>query len=105
MNENTRNTFASYGLEILKRSVLLVLYDSTDVYYDDIPPSPYGDERLLKAWQIRQRLGIPKLQYVSANENSLIYGILNLLYDEGLAYHYLSRGWAITEKGVSVIEG
>ena len=27
MNENTRNAFASYGLEILKRSVLLVLYE------------------------------------------------------------------------------
>ena len=27
MNDKTRNTFASYGLEILKRSVLLVLYE------------------------------------------------------------------------------
>ena len=30
MNENTRNAFASYGLEILKMSVLLVLYDARD---------------------------------------------------------------------------
>ena len=30
MNENTRNAFASYGLEMLKRSVLLVLYDARD---------------------------------------------------------------------------
>lgn len=27
MNDNTRNEFASYGLEILKRSVLLVLHE------------------------------------------------------------------------------
>ena len=27
MNNKTRNEFASYGLEILKRSVLLVLYE------------------------------------------------------------------------------
>ena len=33
MNNNTRNEFAAYGLEILKRSVLLVLYEDTDVVY------------------------------------------------------------------------
>ena len=30
MNDNTRNTFASFGLEILKRSALLVLYAMRD---------------------------------------------------------------------------
>ena len=33
MNNNIRNEFASYGLEILKRSVLLVLYEDTYVAY------------------------------------------------------------------------
>ena len=32
MNENTRNAFASYGLEILKRSVLLVLYQVKPIF-------------------------------------------------------------------------
>jgi len=31
MNDSTRNTFASYGLDILMRSTLLVLYEETDV--------------------------------------------------------------------------
>ena len=31
MNDNTRNEFASYGLDILKRSVLLVLYEEIDI--------------------------------------------------------------------------
>ena len=30
MNNNTRNDFASRGLEILKWSVLLVLYEASD---------------------------------------------------------------------------
>ena len=31
MTENTRNTYASHTLEILKRAVLEVLYEGTDV--------------------------------------------------------------------------
>lgn len=34
MNNNTRNAFAAYGLEILKRAVLQVLYDS------EVSPTP-----------------------------------------------------------------
>lgn len=33
MNDKTRNEFASYGLKILKWSVLLVLYEGTDIVY------------------------------------------------------------------------
>ena len=47
MNENTRNTFASYGLEILKRSVLLVLYDARD-------------EGSIRHVEIRERLNTPR---------------------------------------------
>lgn len=101
MNENTRNEFASYGLEILKRSVLLVLYEGTEIVYEK---SPYGPERTLTAGQIRQRLDIPQPRRVCASTNSLIHGILDHLYHEGHAHHYVGLGWAITEKGVSVIE-
>ena len=53
MNDKTRNDFAFYGLEILKRSVLLVLYQQ---------PLDYAGKhrRTLSQNTIRQRLGIPK---------------------------------------------
>ena len=101
MNENTRNAFAAYGLEILKRSVLLVLYEGTDIVYEK---SPYGPGKILTAGQIRQRLDIPQPQRVCASTNALIHGILDHLYHEGHAYHYVGFGWGITEEGVSVIE-
>ena len=47
MNENTRNAFASYGLEILNRSVLLVLYDA-------------HDEGSIRHIEIRERLDTPR---------------------------------------------
>ena len=54
MNENTRKEFASYGLEILKRSVLLVLYE-------EYKCSPR--KRLLRA-EISERIGIQNLRLV-----------------------------------------
>ena len=102
MNDNTRNEFASFGLDILKRSVLLVLYEETDTVYGK-PLYPNG--RILKAGQTREKLNILQPRLVSANTNSLIYGILDHLRYDGHAYHYLGNGWGITEKGVSVIEG
>ena len=48
MNENTRNEIASYGLEILKRCVLLVLYEGTEIAYE---VSPYAQGRVLTAGQ------------------------------------------------------
>lgn len=101
MNDNTRNTFASMGLEILKRSVLLVLYEGTDIVYER---SPHGPGRILTAGQIRQRLDLLQPQYVCASTNALIHGILDHLYHDGHAYHYVGVGWGITEEGVSVIE-
>ena len=37
INENARNAFAADGLEILKRSVLLVLYEGTEIAYEGSP--------------------------------------------------------------------
>ena len=98
MNNNTRNEFASYGLDILKRSVLLMLYEGTD-------PRGYPDGRILKAGQILEKLNILKPRLLSVNPNSLVRGILDHLRHDGHAYHYVGDGWAITEKGISAIEG
>ena len=106
MNNNTRNEFASYGLDILKRSVLLVLYEETDIVYEKSPyPQGYPDGHILKAGQIREKLNILQPLRVCANTNSLIHGILDYLRHDGHAYHYIGDGWGITERGVSVIEG
>ena len=55
MNEKTRNEFASYGLEILKRAVLLVLYEEN-----------LGGEYQL-AHKITKRLGIPPQRAFNLN--------------------------------------
>ena len=105
MNNNTRNEFASYGLDILKRSVLLVLYEGTDIVYEKSPYPQYPSGRVLKAVQIREKLNILQPRLVCASTSSLIHGILDHLRHDGHAYHYVSEGWGITEKGISVIEG
>ena len=91
MNDNTRNTFASYGLEILKRCVLLVLYDARD-------------EGIIPQREIRERLGITRVNSSAGNWNSLFYGILSYLQVDGYAHHEVGYGWKITEDGVSLIE-
>lgn len=102
MHENVLNMFASHGLEILKRSVLLVLYEETDaVDEDDSSYIPHG--RILKQGEIREILGFPYVRFPSGNTNSLIQGVLDYLKQDRHAHHY-SPGWAITTAGVSVIE-
>ena len=95
MNDNTRNEFASFGLEILKKSALLVLYALRD------------EKLFVRQDEIRERLGIPKIDYSydQARHNALIFGILMHLKDDGYAYHNSGYGWQITPEGVSVIEG
>ena len=92
MNENTRNVFASYGLEILKRSVLLVLYEKTR-----------GGE-LIEQHEISNSLDIPYVRNPSGNIYSLIQGVLDQLKLDEHAHHEVDCGWQITEKGVSFIE-
>ena len=101
--ENTRNTYASYGLEILKRAVLEVLYEGTDVA--PIRGSSNDHGRLLEAGEIRERLGLPHSEYIASSTSALIHGILGYLKDNGYAHHYVRQGWQITNEGVSLIEG
>ena len=102
MNDNTRNEFASYGLEILKRSMLLVLYEGTDSVSEE--PPLYPDGRVLTAEKIRETLGIIKPQRSIVSINALIRGVLDHLQHDKHVYHYGNIGWAITEKGVFAIE-
>ncbi len=95
MNKYTRNAFADMGLEMLKRAVLLVLYDETS-------PS----EGRIRQDEVRKRLGIKRIDYSAdpARHNALIFGILMHLKDDGYAYHNSGYGWQITEEGVALIE-
>ena len=50
--------------------------------------------------EIRQRLGIPKVNYRdTARSNSLVWGILCHLYNDGYVRHTPRIGWEITEEG------
>ena len=102
MTESTRNTYASCSLEILKRTVLEVLYEGTDVA--PIKRSDYGVGRCLQVGEIRERLGLPRPKYTGGNTNALIHGILGYLKDDGYAEHYVYHGWQITNEGVSLIK-
>lgn len=94
MNNNTRNAFAADGLDILKRSVLLVLYRQ--------PLDYTGEHRSLHQNKIREHLGIPKPLH---EKHRLIPGILDLLENDEYVESYSVAHWRIREKGISVIEG
>ena len=104
MNDNTRNAFASYGLEILKRAVLLVLYEQ----YVSGP----SHRRFLTIKEIGEQLDIRPLERDTnrprgkhAYMNGLTQGILAHLLDKEQVEWLGEKGlWQITEKGVSVIE-
>ena len=101
-NDNMRNEFASHGLEILKLAVLHVLYEETDVADAE---AHYASGRVLKPSAISKILHIPPIQALRGEyEYSLILGVLDHLNTQGHARWYHSQGWAITEKGIAVIE-
>ena len=99
MNENTRN-----ALEILKRGVLLVLYEQ----YVSGP----SHRRFLTIKEIGEQLDIRPLERDTnrprgkhAYMNGLTQGILAHLLDKKQVEWLGEKGhWQITEKGVSVIE-
>ena len=98
MNENTRNAFASYGLKILKQSVLLVLYEQ----YVSEP----SHRRFLTITEIGEQLDIRPLERDTkrprgkyAHMNGLTHGILAHLLDDEQVEWLGERGhWQITEK-------
>ena len=97
--ENTRNIYASYALEILKRAVLEVLHQQQK------DAEKKWVESYLQPEHIHPRLGLPQPQYTASDTYALTYGILGYLKDNGYAEHCKNKGWQITNEGVSLIEG
>ena len=101
MTDKIRNEFAAYGLDILKRSVLLVLYEQVEF----APPW----RRKVRMDRIQKRLGIPRLPVKKrdrpiGNQTDLIRGVLQHLFKDGLVKHTVDQGWEITPEGIEFIK-
>ena len=92
MTDKIRNEFANYGLEILMRSVLLVLYEEN-----------LGGKYQL-AHKITKRLGIPPLPSNSGGA-LLVTDVLRRLHKEKLVNYTTAGDLEITTKGIKFIEG
>ena len=88
---SARNTYASHGLEILKRAVLEVSYQQ----HKDA--EELGGQSSLRPTDIRERLDLPR-------RGTLIHEILMHIKADGHAEWLGSNGrWDITENGIKVI--
>ena len=92
-NRDTRNELASYGFGILKRAVLLVLYET--------------DQPYLRYEDIHEALELPRIREVEGKEvkDYLVHGILLRLREAELVKVVGERAeFQITEKGISLID-
>ena len=101
MNNNTRNEIASYGLEILKKSVLDVLYQEwqkNDCSLTDGCSLGYN--------AIHEALGIERIKKTRCNSfnDYLVRGILLRLQKDDYAKYIGRDAWRITQKGISMSE-
>ena len=97
MNTKTRNEFAAYGLEMLKRSVLGVLYQAYR----------HGERSDLTYNDIHEALGIERFDevYGAKVRDYFVHGILiHLRVDRDVEVVGRDRH-QITKKGILVIEG
>ena len=94
----TRNESALHSLEILKRSVLDVLY------HVHCAEARTFRKRLLQPGEIRQRLGLPRPLTITGTTNALIHGVLQYLHDDKLVKYDIDHGWEITEKGIKEVQ-
>ena len=94
MNRKIQTELAHYGLEILKRCVLNVLYQQ--------PLDYTGKRRTLNQKTILQRLGISWRPY---ERNRLVPGILDILEADDYVEGFSSGHWRIKKKGIKAIEG
>ena len=100
MTDKIRNEFAAYGLKILKRSVLLVLYDAAKHQ----PPW----RKTVSMREIRKQLDLPQLKKSEisvGNPTDLVRGVLQHLYKDNLADRIVHDGWEITPEGIEFIDG
>lgn len=97
MTDKIRNDFAAYGLEMLKRSVLLVLYEA-----DQLLPSR---QQRLQMDEIRKQLGIRRITgEIEGPSNALLLGVLQHLQMDDLVNHIVDIGWKITSEGIAFID-
>lgn len=101
VNTETRNGFASSGLELLKYAVLHVLYLQHLWTVDAVIDSENFPQPYLRLRQIREELGLP---HVGVN-NDLVKGVLNYLKEDGYVDSYTGDLWKISEEGVEFIKG
>ncbi|MYD79050.1 MAG: hypothetical protein F4X44_00340 [Gammaproteobacteria bacterium] len=94
-HENIHSAFASWGLEILKLAVLIVLYQE----------QASGGLQKLTRLQISERCSIKKPGDRAIDNVPLIEGILFHLLEDGVVESNAVSRWWITEKGISLIEG
>lgn len=94
MTTTMRDVPAIHGLELLKHSVLCVLYEEH-----------LGENRRLTRIEISQRLGIKKPDGRDADNIPLIEGILIHLQEDEVVDRNAVNRWRITEDGISHIEG
>lgn len=94
MPTTMRDVPAIHGLELLKHSVLCVLYEEH-----------LGENRRLRRIEISQRLGIKKPDGLDADNIPLIEGILIHLQEDEVVDSNAVNRWRITEDGISHIQG
>ena len=92
MNNNTRNQSASRALEILKWSVLLVLYQHHQ-----------KQSSIVTLEEIRNSLGLPQGR---SGLNHLVRGVLEILEVQKYVtpHHFADTSWKITEEEISVFK-
>lgn len=89
MTNKIRNDFAAYGLEILKRSVLLVLYEEN-----------LGEG--FRPDKIRERLGIPPLP--PYHGGAMLFSDILVRLQEDELVNKVGDCWEITSEGIEFIE-
>ena len=102
MTHKIRNEFAAYGLDILKRSVLLVLYEAAEHQ-----PS-WSWRKKVSMKEIIKQLDLPQLKKSEisvGNPTDLVRAILQHLYRDDLADRTVHGGWEITPDGIEFIKG
>ena len=92
------NTVLRSYMETNRRCADAALFDLKEAVMDILRKAQ--SEGPIQLEEIRQRLGIPKVDYRdTARSNSLVWGILCHLHDDGYVRHTPRIGWEITEVG------
>ena len=96
------NTVLRAHMETNKRCAHEALFDLKESVLDILLKAQ--SEGPIQLEEIRHRLGIPKVDYRdSARSNSLVWGILCHLHNDGYVRHIPHVGWEITEETAALL--